>query len=259
MSRIRKLISSVQSHGVMGTLAIVFKRPLKSTPKFREKISGKYGMEVGGPSPFFRTFLPIYDCIALLDNCVFANTTIWEGEVHSAFHYYPGKPPGRNYIAEGTDLRQFGDGSYDFLLSCHNLEHIANPIKALKEWVRVLKPNGAIVLVLPDGRRTFDHRRFPTPVSHMLSDYQANIGEEDLTHLEEILTKHDLRRDPSAGTLENFRKRSIENFSFRCLHHHVFNPENVRELLETVGLRVCLIEKALPFHIAALAIKRSYK
>lgn len=249
----RAIIQSFHSHGLLATAAIALKRPLRSTSLIQSRVRGRNGLEIGGPSPFFRTFLPIYESIASLDNCVFASSTIWEGTIDKPFFYHPRKSPGHNYICEGTDLDVFGDATYDFVLSCHNLEHIANPVKALKEWIRVLKPGGSLVLALPDGRKTFDWRRPATPVAHMIQDYQTDVGEDDRTHLQEILAKHDLRKDPSAGTWENFRKRALQNFKFRSLHHHVFHPENTRELLRQVGLTVEVIETALPFHIAALA------
>lgn len=250
------LLNSLRAHGLAGTIAIIFKSKLNSTKHFRAQVAGRRGLEIGGPSAFFRTFLPIYDCICSLDNVVFGNNTIWEGAVTEAFLYHPTQLHGRNYIAEGTDLRpHFTDATYDFVLSCHNLEHIANPIKALKEWIRVVKPGGSIILILPNHSRTFDHRRLPTSVDHLLADYHADMQEDDLTHVEEILTKHDLRRDPSTGNWEIFRKRAFNNLQFRSLHHHVFNTENSRKLLETVGLQIKIIETALPHHIAILACK----
>ena len=36
----------------------------------------------------------------------------------------------------------FGDATFDFVLSEHTLEHIGNALRALREWVRVLKPGG---------------------------------------------------------------------------------------------------------------------
>jgi hypothetical protein len=87
---------------------------------------------------------------------------------------------------------------------------------------RVTRPNGGLILVLPDYRRTFDHRRTPIPIGHMLEDYARDTGEDDLTHLPEILELHDLELDRPAGSLEQFRERSLNNFSNRCLHQHVF-------------------------------------
>jgi len=126
-------------------------------------------------------------------------------------------------------------------------------VKALKEWVRVVKPGGVVIVLLPDYRRTFDHRRKPTTVEHMLEDYELGRDERDLTHLEEILELHDISRDPAAGSAEHFRQRSLRNFENRSLHHHVFDERNSRQLLEAVGLTVEILELAKPHHIAILA------
>jgi hypothetical protein len=150
-------------------------------------------------------------------------------------------------------LSVLADDSYDFILSCHNLEHIANPVKALREWQRIARPGGGLILVLPNYAKTFDHRRKPTTVSHMLDDWNQDTREDDLTHLPEILQLHDLSMDPPAGTKEDFRQRSLDNFTNRCLHHHVFDETNSRELLSQIGMQVLAVETAWPFHIFLLA------
>lgn len=210
-----------------------------SHSSFIKVIQGKAGLEIGGPSSVLRAGgpLPLYDRVGSLDNCDFSASTTWATHA-SDFVFSPHRPAGRNIICDGSQLTPIADSSYDFVFSSHNLEHFANPVKALVEWKRVLRPGGALILVLPFYRRTFDHRRTPTPVAHMMDDFQRNIGEDDLTHLSEILEKHDLARDPQAGTLENFQQRSRDNFNNRCLHHHVFDEHNSRELLETLGFKV---------------------
>jgi ubiquinone/menaquinone biosynthesis C-methylase UbiE len=85
------------------------------------------------------------------------------GKAHRDFHFPPRKTPGETLFCDGSALVDVPDSTYDVLLSSHNLEHFANPIKALKEWRRVLRPNGALVLVLPKYRETFDHLRQPLP------------------------------------------------------------------------------------------------
>jgi SAM-dependent methyltransferase len=42
------------------------------------------------------------------------------------------------------------DASYDFVHSAHCLEHLQNPIIALKNWVRICKPGGHLVVTVPD-------------------------------------------------------------------------------------------------------------
>jgi len=44
----------------------------------------------------------------------------------------------------------FPDNMADFVISRHSLEHLIDPIVALKEWHRVLKVGGRLIIVLPD-------------------------------------------------------------------------------------------------------------
>ncbi len=227
---------------------------LKSFKLYLPHIRGKRGLEIGGPSDVFRegNAIPVYEEAERVDNVDFSQTTVWAK--HSAvFTFDPEKPAGSTFFCEGSALNDVSDSSYDFVLSSHNLEHFANPIKALKEWMRVLKPDGALVLVLPYYRDTFDHRRQPTSVDHLFNDFEHDVGEDDLTHLPEILEKHDLTKDTAAGSKQEFHQRSLNNFSNRCLHHHVFDKRNSRELLFRVGFEVLSLEIVLSPHICILA------
>jgi SAM-dependent methyltransferase len=227
---------------------------LKSFEMYMPYIDERCGLEIGGPSSLFRrgNVLPVYERIGKLDNCDFSKSTVWAKHTED-FTFNPKKAPGKTLFCDGSALVDVSDSSYDVLLSAHNLEHFANPIKALKEWQRVLKPKGALVIVLPNYRETFDHLRQPTPVEHMFEDYERDTGEDDLTHLSEILEKHDLARDNGAGSRQEFHKRSLDNFANRCLHHHVFDEHNSRQLLSRVGFEVLTVDLAFPFHICILA------
>lgn len=43
----------------------------------------------------------------------------------------------------------FGDDTFDRVIATHVLEHLPEPHRVLREWVRVLKPGGILSLVLP--------------------------------------------------------------------------------------------------------------
>jgi SAM-dependent methyltransferase len=229
-------------------------------------VEGKSGLEIGGPTEVFHkwqtptqtrgwcTPLPIYDRIGSLDNCNFSRETMWATH-NESYRFSSHKPSGKVIIADGSDLTPVADGTYDFVLSSHNLEHFANPVKALKQWKRVTRPNGALILVLPDYRRTFDHRRTPTPVQHMLDDYSRNTGEDDTTHVPEVLQLHDVKWDGTLKTqsYSELYERSINNLANRSLHHHVFDETNSAELLKAVGLELLAVELALPYHMFFLS------
>jgi SAM-dependent methyltransferase len=47
-------------------------------------------------------------------------------------------------------LIEYPDASFDFLHSSHCLEHLADPFEALRNWVRVVRPGGHLVILVPD-------------------------------------------------------------------------------------------------------------
>ncbi len=108
---------------------------------------------------------------------------------------------------------------------------------------------------MPDGSRTFDHRRPVTALAHLIEDHQRGVSEADLTHLPEVLELHDLARDPDAGSKEEFRLRSEKNVENRCLHHHVFDLALARDMVEHGGMKILATQTAMPFHIMVVAEK----
>ena len=51
---------------------------------------------------------------------------------------------------DGMLLESVGDETYDFLHSSHCLEHLQDPMLALSNWIRVVKPGGHIIFTVPD-------------------------------------------------------------------------------------------------------------
>lgn len=227
--------------------------------RFHHCFKAKNGFEIGGPSSLFqRDILNVYQLAEQVDGCNFSDTTVWEGKIAgTAYAYYHDKT-GTQYILEGTDLKGLPNNSYDFVLSSHSLEHIANPLKALFEWNRILKAAGALLLILPDKRFTFDRKRPVTSFDHLLSDLANNVGEDDLTHLPEILRLHDLSFDPGAGTdSAKFKARSEQNLSNRCLHHHVFDKALVEKMLTYSGFELLSDRFIPPFNNVFIGRKKS--
>ena len=218
-------------------------------------VAGKRGIEIGGPSRLFQRDFPIYQAVGTLDGVNFNTSTIWEGQLTEGPHYrYLPERLGYQYISDATNLSRLSDESYDFVLSSNNLEHIANPLKALEEWLRIIRPGGHLLLVLPRKESNFDHLRNITPFRHLLDDFEAGVTEHDLTHLDEILKLHDHLRDPLARGPDAFRRRSLANFENRCLHHHVFDPVLIGSMFNHFGLKP-LLALNTPINYIAIAQK----
>jgi len=69
------------------------------------------------------------------------------------------------------------DESQDFVVSSHVLEHFPNPIKALKEWYRLVKPGGIIFMIVPHKDRTFDNVQPRTTLQHLVEDFYHDATE----------------------------------------------------------------------------------
>lgn len=215
---------------------------------------GKYGLEIGGPSRIFREdhLIPIYNVCESIDRCNYSSQTIWNDQVGTQSF---GGCKGRFFVGEASDLNRVSDANYEFVLASHVLEHTANPLRALHEWYRVLVPGGTVLVIVPNKFETFDHRRPLTSFEHVEADFLANTQEDDLSHVEEILSLHDLDLDPEAGSEAQFRERCFLNASIRAMHHHVFSAQLLFRMFEYCHLKVLDLMVERPFHIIGLAQK----
>ena len=259
---IRKVYRVLKTAGIKGLfdagLRAVFRVPRVSFRYCSRFFLGN-GLEIGGPSSVFRRggLFPIYAIASRVDNCNFGHLTIWEGGIceGATFVFDAQHPPGTQYVAEATNLCDLVTETYDFVAASHVIEHVANPLKALAEWVRVLKDGGVLLMIVPHKEGTFDRLRPVSSLKHLIDDFDRNVGEDDLTHLDEILSLHDLTVDPGAGGSQAFRSRSLKNFENRALHHHVFDTRLAIDVINWTGLQIIAVDVFRPFHILLVAQK----
>ena len=260
---LKRAFSRYKSLGMAAVLVDIYRVLMPYRLRYFEQCKSAFrtgkGLELGGPSAIFgpRGSIPVYPVATHIDNCNFSGDTVWEGTISegNSFVFDKRAAPGRQYVVEASCLQDIADESYDFVLSSHCIEHLANPLQGLSEWIRVLKDGGLLVLVVPHKDGTFDHRRPLTTLTHMIQDFDAKMPENDMTHLDEILRLHDLCMDYRAGDLEAFRERSLRNFENRCLHQHVFDTRLVVEMVDHIGLQLLDVEAFRPMHIALIARK----
>ena len=87
-----------------------------------------------------------------------------------------GKASKVDIVSYGDDI-PLPDGSQDFVLSSHVFEHFPNPIKALLEWDRLIRPGGIIFMIVPHKERTFDKNNERTQLQHLIEDFVNNNHE----------------------------------------------------------------------------------
>lgn len=79
----------------------------------------------------------------------FVGVDLTPGGVSGSVGNAVGRASQANIAADGARL-PFRDGSLDGLVARHNLEHYVDLVAVLREWARVLGPEGRLVAVVPD-------------------------------------------------------------------------------------------------------------
>ena len=224
----------------------------------RTYVAGAIGLEIGGPSRIFSDSgqIPVYDVAAKIDGLNFSSETAWTSKSGEDQPFVFGKKVlGRQYTREASDFSDIDSAAFDFVLSSHVIEHLANPLRGLREWGRVLRDGGVLVLVVPHKDATFDRRRSVTKIEHILEDFSNDLGEDDKTHIPEVLELHDFERDFWAMNRDEFAERCENNMRNRCVHHHVFDTDLAVRLVDHAGFGVLAVEPVLSNNIVILCAK----
>ncbi len=129
-----------------------------------------------------------------------------------------------------SSLNAFTDGSMDFVVASHLIEHLPNPLGLLEGVERVLRPGGNLVLLVPDRRRTFDRDRPPTPLDHVVSDYERDVQEVDDEHIAEFRLNVD-KVDIYAMS-EAERASDLASRRDKSIHVHCWGPDEFNAVLE---------------------------
>ena len=224
---------------ILKNFYMIFKQKIKNHRLYIKAVAKKNGLEIGGPSPIFKKYLPIYPSAKSIEFVNFSARTVWEGTLKDKVNYYKNKN-GKQHTLEGDNLSFFTNNQFDFVVSSNCIEHIANPIKAILEWKRISAEY--LIIVIPKRDNNFDKNRPITTFKHLLEDYKKDISEHDLTHMDEVLKLTDFSKAYFNGTKEEFAERCKKNYEYRCIHHHVFDNELIKKIMSYVNLKIINIE-----------------
>ncbi|WP_172838772.1 class I SAM-dependent methyltransferase [Solemya velesiana gill symbiont] len=149
-------------------------------------------------------------------------------------------------LTDGFSLSCIAPQSQDFVIANHVLEHTADALGTLKNWLLALKPGGVIFVSVPIAERCFDRGREITPSTHFLEDYQLGLAgdvmamrKRNRVHIEEYLNvsapalsvMQGVPWEPPEGEeREELIERLLGSGSGH-IHHHVFSRDSFSDLL----------------------------
>ena len=187
------------------------------------------------------TVLRVGGAIRLLDGRIAQAKIVKDVNISEDYHdrknFIPiGRDNTEHIKADAHSLPMLHDESVDFVASSGTVEHLTNPLKALLEWKRILKTGGLMYMSVPYYKKTFDHRRTVTPLSHLIEDYKNNTGLDDTTHTEEALKNFDATKELVYGDFDAWYANYITNPQIYT-HFHVFDKNLVREMMAHLGFK----------------------
>jgi SAM-dependent methyltransferase len=92
--------------------------------------------------------------------------------------------PDYRWVLKDVTNLPFNNGEFDVVFAGEIIEHLPDPQKGFREWLRVLKPGGVIILSTPNRRRLINivnHADDPINPEHIseLSYYEINLMLKD--------------------------------------------------------------------------------
>ena len=192
MSRVRPSATKPQGPSMFG-----------DSPAAHRFLDGLAGIEIGGSAhnPFH-----IAGCL----NVDYTDQpTVFTSEQVRVF----GDATRVDIVSQGDDL-PFPDASLDYVLSSHVIEHFYDPIGALQEWLRVVRPGGYVFMIVPHRDRTFDRKR-------------------SLTSVEELKARNRPARPFAAADAPAEEKYA---------HHSVWSTQTFLQLCSALDLRVVHVD-----------------
>jgi len=130
-------------------------------------------------------------------------------------------------------LKMLDDGSQDFVIASHVLEHMANPLGILDDIHRVLRPGGVALVLLPDMRRTFDRDRPVTMLDHVITEFEADVTDVDDEHVDEFLRFTEDDYDTTVGSLDPAARAELfEWHRQRSIHVHCWSEDDFQPVVD---------------------------
>ncbi|MCM0084052.1 class I SAM-dependent methyltransferase [Geomonas sp. Red32] len=209
--------------------------------KVREKLAAKYlkgsGVEIGALHLPLR--VPRGVTVKYVDYCT------RDENIHKFPELTASNVVETDFVEDGFQLQTFDEGSVDFVIANHVLEHADDPVGVLLNWLRVIRPGGIVMATVPIMARCFDRGREETSVEHLLEDHRlvasGRIDEfriRNRRHFHEVITIS-LRNQIGADSFKTMSAEELEatvsamaSAERPDTHYHTFSADSYTHFLQ---------------------------
>ena len=259
MERVRDLVATgrrlvTRSRASLRLRDLVLRIGKRNVWVTREDLARRYvsgqGIEIGALTAPLR--VPPGVVVRHVDRMSRADLIRTHGPELTAAGSDPQAIPEISVVQDAETLSGIADRSLDFVIANHVLEHLEDPIGMLQSLVRVLRPGGVLLLTLPDPRHSFDARRPPTTVEHLLRDHAQGPAISRQAHYEEWA------RLIEGVAPDRVAQRAAEFARADARHHfHVWRLADFLALLSAVALPAELVHAQAYLREFAVVLRRT--
>ncbi len=159
-------------------------------------------------------------------------------------------------VDNGATLATVPDASVDFVIANNVIEHVEDPIAALGNWHRVVRPYGIVFLAIPNPRESADCSRSLTSPDHVVRDHREGVHTSRLEHYREWV--RDVEHRPANEIDARTSQLLAADYP---IHFHVWNELGcallVNAMIETTGRHFAIEHLALtPDRLETLLVLR---
>ncbi|MFL5844671.1 MAG: methyltransferase domain-containing protein [Solirubrobacteraceae bacterium] len=159
-------------------------------------------------------------------------------------------------VDDGATLATVADGSQDFVIASHVLEHLQDPIGALRRHVAVLRPGGTLLLAMPDRRTGIDTRRSPVTLEHLQADHADGGAASRARHYREWAELVDLPLGFVDADDVAAHAVALERGQYP-IHFHCWTREEFLGQLPAFGLPAAVVAARQNRHEFIVVIRKS--
>ena len=135
-------------------------------------------------------------------------------------------------VDDGERLDAIEQGSLDFIIANHFLEHCHDPIATIENHLRKLASGGVLFYAVPDKRFTFDVDRDVTSLEHMILDHEEGPERSRAQHFDEWARYVYEDPDEPVRKEEQIRELAQElDEQDYSIHTHVFTQTEILNLV----------------------------
>jgi predicted SAM-dependent methyltransferase len=138
-------------------------------------------------------------------------------------------------LCDAAALTPIADKTVDFVVANHVLEHLRDPLAAVREWLRVARPGGYLYIAVPDHNNRMDRLRPVTPLEHIIADHEQRSErvELDRSHYEEWVASAYAEMPQEDREKLRAHQESIEF----AIHFHTFTRGTFSSLMQAAAKR----------------------